>query len=91
MITTAVAPYIENIQKNELPTKGALMYDVLAAYYLLRPNLFTVRTSSILVDESRGATTECLGEEMVTIAVEVPENSFVNDFIGSINQREIAN
>lgn len=91
MITTAVAPYIENIQKNELPTKGALMYDVLAAYYLLRPNLFTVRTSSILVDESRGATTECLGEEMVTIAIEVPENSFVNDFIGSINQREVAN
>lgn len=90
-ITTAVAPYIENIQKNELPTKGALMYDVLAAYYLLRPDLFTVGTSSILVDESTGLTTQYLGGEIVTIAVEVPENDFVNNFIESINQRDIAN
>lgn len=89
LITTALAPYIENIQKYELPTKGALMYDVLAAYYLLLPDLFTIRTGSILVDESRGFTTQCLGGEMVTIAIEVPENIFVNDFIESINQRDI--
>lgn len=87
LITAALVPYIENIQKNELPTKGALMYDVLAAYYLLRPDLFTVRIGSILVDETSGVTTQHLDGEMVTIAIEVPENSFVNDFIESINQR----
>lgn len=86
-ITAALAPYIENIQKNELPTKGALMYDVLAAYYLLRPDLFTVRIGSILVDEPSGVTTQHLDGETVTIAIEVPENSFVNDFIESINQK----
>lgn len=86
LITAAIAPYIENIQKNELPTKGALMYDVLAAYYLLRPDLFTVRIGSIVVDESRGFTTECSGGEVVAIAIDVPEDRFVNDFIESINQ-----
>lgn len=90
LIIDAIAPYIENIQKNELSTTGALMYDVLAAYYLLRPDLFTVRNNSILVDESRGFTIQYLGGEKVTIAIEVPESDFVNDFIESINQREIA-
>ena len=91
LITAAIAPYIENIQKNELPTKGALMYDVLAAYYLLRPDLFTVRVSSILVDKSRGFTTQTLGGDMATLAIDVSENSFVNDFIEIINQREVIN
>lgn len=91
LIITALAPYIDNIQRNELSTKGALMYDVLAAYYVLRPDLFTVKSSPIVVDAVKGMTKERLGGEMVTIAVGVPEDSFVTDLIGSINLREIAN
>ena len=86
MIIRAIAPYIENIQKNELQTKGALMYDVLAAYYVLCPDAFIVKHVPITVNIENGIASETFDGDMVTVAAGVSENGFVDYFIKSINQ-----
>ncbi len=55
-LISALTPYIQNLQANELETRGALMYDVLAAYYLLKPELCSTRDAALVI-ETAGAYT----------------------------------
>ena len=52
-VVSALRPYIRNINNGELKTNGALMYDVLAAYYLLFPEKCETGRDNVKV-ETRG-------------------------------------
>lgn len=87
-------PYIRNLKEFELDTRGALMYDVLAAYYVLRPTMCNTRVGRVSVEtddeDCIGKTTMTQKQENATanrgkIVQSIPYQQFVNDFFAVIN------
>ena len=87
-----LVPYIENIKKFE-GMMGALMYDPLAAYYLVNPSAFQLEEMDIKI-ETRGEYTfgmsvaerrvVALKVPNVKVAVKIDGKKFINDFVDSI-------
>lgn len=85
--------YIQGIGNDE-DTKGALVYDVLAAYYLINPLAFKTLDMDIVI-ETKGEYTFGMtvaekrlnkGTNLNTrVVVEVNRDTFVNDFIGYLS------
>ncbi len=91
-VTTALSPYIRNIQRNELKSQGALMYDVLAAYYLLAPEVCTTRNRRVIV-ETNGTYTYGMtlidyraSRPNATIVTDIPAPHFINDYFRMLNK-----
>lgn len=82
--------YIEGIGSDE-GTKGALVYDALAAYYLINPKAFTTQEMDIVI-ETQGKHTfgmtvaERRGNKIsnlnTLVTTKVDRDKFVGDFIG---------
>lgn len=85
-IITALTPYIRNIQNNELPTKGALMYDVLAAYYIACGDECEVEVVGVRVDSAIGKTLKDEKGKNTKIATNADEEVFVDFFIDSLSR-----
>lgn len=96
-LLSTLAPYIKNIQQDELPTEGALMYDALAAYYLLRPDSCQTKDEAIVV-ETRGEYT--FGMTLIDkrpfskkepvnarIVTGIPKQKFIDDFFETLNTK----
>lgn len=96
-LLSALQPYIRNIQRSELATRGALMYDALAAYYLLKPEICETKDEALVV-ETKGEYT--FGMTLVdkrpfskkesinaTIVTNIPEKQFVDDYFALLNGR----
>lgn len=94
-LTSMLAPYIRNLQESELKTRGALMYDALAAYYLLKPEVCTVREEAFVVET---AGTHTYGMTLIdkrpfspkrppnaTIVTSIPQQQFIEDFFNLLN------
>lgn len=72
---------------------GALMYDPLAAYYLINPKAFELEEMDVVV-ETRGEhsfgmsvaerRTGALKKPNVKVAVKIDGQKFIDDFVGSI-------
>lgn len=93
-VISAVTPYVRSINKNELKTRGALMYDVLASYYLINPDAFDTRQDNVIVDIENGATycNNQLGESRMsrygreaTITTNIPYPVFIDGFFGMLS------
>lgn len=86
--------YIRGIQTFE-KTKGALMYDPLAAYYLIRPEVFTLKEMDILV-ETKGELTRGMtvaerrtGEAKnpnTMVVTRIDRGAFINDFFDILSR-----
>lgn len=94
-LLSALKPYIRNIQQSELATRGALMYDALAAYYLLKPDECETEDVAMVV-ETKGEYT--YGMTLIdrrpiskkdinnaTIVTNIPEGQFIEDYFMVIN------
>ncbi len=91
-LSKMLVPYIENIKKFE-GMMGALMYDPLAAYYLVNPSAFQLEEMDIKI-ETRGEYTfgmsvaerrvVALKVPNVKVAVKIDGKKFINDFVNSI-------
>ncbi len=92
-------PYIESLKK-DMASEGALMYDVLAAYYLLEPKKCSTQEINIELetkgDYTRGMTiidkrpvpdSKKPNAERVT---SIPEEAFKSRFITTLNDRQLA-
>lgn len=91
-LSKMLVPYIENIKKFEGMT-GALMYDPLAAYYLINPSVFRLEEMDIRIEtkgeytfgmsvaERREVASKVLN---VKVAVKIDGPKFINDFVNSI-------
>ncbi len=87
-IIDMIKPFIRNI-KSHLDVNGALVYDAIAAYYLICSNQFKLSPMDILI-ETDGVLTRgmCVIEKRneidkipnILVAVDVNVNSFKNDF-----------
>ena len=84
--------YIAGIEKYE-KTKGALMYDPLAAYYLMNPQAYRTRTMDVQIETvselTRGMTvadkrTWGTQHPNVTVATAVDATVFTHDFITTL-------
>lgn len=84
-----MAKYIEGIKVGE-KVSGALMYDVLAAYYLINPQVYTLKPMDIKIETlselTRGMTVaerRVWGEKNcnVEVVVGIDDKAFVADFI----------
>lgn len=89
-----INPYIKGIQEFE-KTSGALMYDVLAAYFLVNPSAFTNRDMDIQIETeselTRGMTVADrrnwgLKKENTTVVKKIDEAKFREDFFMILNQ-----
>lgn len=96
-LISALTPYISNIQKNELPTRGALMYDALAAYYLLKPEACETKDVALVV-ETKGEYTNGMtlvdkrtfskkAPNNATIVTHIPEQQFIDDYLETLNKK----
>lgn len=88
MVISAIAPYIRRIQENELPTKGALMYDVLAAHYLLQPELFMTKSATVAINIATGATSVVARGNAATLVMDISEARFLDNFMNIVNQSQ---
>lgn len=96
VVTAALRPYTQNIQRTELKTKGALMYDVLAAYCLLKPDLCKAINGRVFIETDEaskyGQTTfeECsISENELnngSVVFSIPQLQFLDDFFATLNQ-----
>lgn len=86
--------YIKGIQFFE-KTRGALMYDPLAAYYLINPEAFKIETMDVLVetesDITRGMTVadrRTWGDKHpnINVAMSADREMFVKDFLKILKQ-----
>jgi len=86
--------YIEGIKNNE-NFDGALMYDPLAAYYLLNPSAFKLKPMDIMIETAseltRGMTVadkRDWGEKNynVDVAISVDKQLFTKDFIATLKK-----
>ncbi|HMQ97017.1 MAG TPA: nucleoside hydrolase [Candidatus Nanoperiomorbaceae bacterium] len=96
-LQSALAPYIQNIQRSELSTRGALMYDALAAYFVMKPKACEIRDEAIVV-ETKGEFTygmtlidrrpfskkEPVNAQIVTF---IPEQQFIDDYFETLNEQ----
>lgn len=89
-IKKMMASYIQGIQQFENNITGALMYDPLAAYYLVNPNAYKIVPMDILVETqselTRGMTVadrRTWGDKdyNCNVVVFIDRNEFVNDFL----------
>lgn len=85
-----VEHYIEGIGNDE-GTKGALVYDALAAYYLINSKAFTVKEMDILIETEGkytfGMTVAEKRQNKITnlntkVVTKVNKDKFVEDFVG---------
>lgn len=90
-----IKPYIRNINRFELPVEGALMYDVLAAYAILRPKLCLFREDFVQV-ETKGELTSGMTlvdrretgkrkRNNAKIIERIPKEQFIDDFFAVLN------
>lgn len=95
IVSAAMKPFIENIRKGELDTKGALMYDSLAAYYLLKPEVCEIEDVALVV-ETKGEFTYGMTlidrrpfskkeSNNARIVTAIPEKQFTDDFFKTLN------
>lgn len=88
-ILKIVKPYIEALKKYE-GQDGAIVYDALAAYYLLNPSAFTLSPMCVDIETTQLSN---LGQTMVDynkrpnvlVATSLDKAKFVSDFITIIN------
>lgn len=91
-LSRMLVPYIENIKKFDAMT-GALMYDPLAAYYLINSAAFGFEEMDVVV-ETKGEYTfgmsvaerrpGALKKTNVKVAVKIDRQKFIDDFVGAI-------
>lgn len=88
-IMSMMEKYIEGIEKME-NVKGALMYDPLAAYYLINPKAYTLQSMDIKIETNgnitRGMTVadrRNWGSKVpnVEVATQIDKKMFVGDFL----------
>lgn len=92
-ILSMMKHFIKGIAKFET-AQGALVYDALAAYYLVRPEAYTLEEADIHV-ETKGEYTDGMtvkeqrsyikAENNVDLVVKINRNKFVNDFISILS------
>ena len=82
--------YIEGIEKFE-GTVGALMYDPLAAYYLINPDAYKTELMNIKIgvedDNKRGVTMIDSSGHEVQVVVSVNKTEFEKDFFAILNRQ----
>ncbi len=88
-IVNMMRQFIVGIEKNE-GTKGALVYDVIAAYYLINPEVFKLKPMDIVI-ETKGEYTfgmtvaeKRIAERInanIEVVVSVDSEQFVSDLI----------
>ncbi len=94
-LQSALAPYIKNIQRSELSTRGALMYDALAAYFVMRPEVCEVSGAAVVV-ETKGEFTYGMTlidkrpfsqkePDNALIVTAIPEQQFIDDYFATLN------
>ena len=96
-LLSALEPYVSNIQKSEFSTRGALMYDVLAAYHMINPEVCETEDVALVV-ETKGEYTS--GMTLVdrrsfskkepsnaTIVTHIPEQQFIDDYLAILNNK----
>lgn len=94
-LLSALRPFIENIRIDEMETEGALVYDALAAYYLMKPEVCQAKDDAVVV-ETKGEYT--FGMTLVdkrpiskkepanaTIVTDIPREQFIEDFFTVLN------
>ncbi|PIR57478.1 MAG: hypothetical protein COU72_00730 [Parcubacteria group bacterium CG10_big_fil_rev_8_21_14_0_10_41_35] len=97
IINKLMKPYIKAMAKYE-EQKGAIVYDALAAYYLLNPDAFTLTPMDIVV-ETKGEFTKgmCVqnrslsAKTNIMVATDIDKQQFKNDFIKIINSSKKIN
>lgn len=95
-VCAAMAPFIENLRVDELDVSGALMYDPLAAYFLLKPEVCQTRDAALVV-ETKGEFT--YGMTLVderpfskkapanaAVVTNIPRQQFVDDYFAILNR-----
>lgn len=94
-LQSILTPYIASIQSTELSTRGALMYDALAAYYVIRPEVCEVRSEAIAV-ETKGEFTYGMTlidtrpfskkePDNARIVTSISEQQFIDDYFAILN------
>lgn len=91
VIKNLMMPYIKALAKYE-DQPGAIVYDALAAYYLLNPKVFTLTPMDIVI-ETKGEFTKgmCVqnrtsfAKANIMVATDIDKQQFKNDFIKVIN------
>lgn len=90
LIIQLIRPYIKALKKYE-NQDGAIVYDALAAYYLLNPSAFTLTPMSLTIETIRSKN---LGQTKlnsslppnILVATSLDKARFVDDFIKIINE-----
>lgn len=95
-VVSALVPYIRNIRRSELKTRGALMYDVLAGYYLLKPELCSVSGEALYIETmgeyTYGMTlldkrpTKKKQLPNANIVTNIPEKQFIDDYFSILGE-----
>ena len=94
-LQSALAPYVANIQRSELATRGALMYDALAAYFVIKPEACDVRSEAIVI-ETKGEFTYGMTlidkrplskkePDNARIVTSISEQQFIDDYFTILN------
>jgi len=88
-ISLMMASYMAGIEKDE-GVKGALVYDALAAYYLINPKAFVLESMDIVIETSGEYTfgmtvvekrVNKVKKTNVKVVMRVDKKQFINDFI----------
>ena len=92
VLSNMLVPYVENIKKYD-NMAGTLMYDPLAAYYLINPSTFQFEEMDIKI-ETKGEYTfgmsvaerrvGALKNPNVKVAIKIDGQKFIDDFVGFI-------
>jgi len=94
-VTKMMKPYIQGIQTFEKTTVGALMYDPLAAYYLINPDAYKLTAMDVQIETTseltRGmsvADRRSWGDKNnnVEVATAVDREAFAQDFFVILNK-----
>jgi len=90
IILSIMKPYIKALQKYE-NQKGAIVYDALAAYYLINPKAFTLTPMSISIEiKNKNKLGQCIVDinqsPNTFIATNITKNQFKQDFIDILNK-----
>ncbi len=93
-VCAAMKPFVANLQANELDVSGALMYDALAAYFVLKPEVCETREVALvvetegvftagmtLVDERPFSNKEPVNASIVT---RIPKRQFIEDYFATV-------
>lgn len=96
-LLSSLVPYVDNIRRDELSTRGVLMYDALAAYYLLKPEACKTSDEALVV-ETKGEYT--FGMTLIDrrpfseksspnakVVTSIDEKQFIDDYFAVLNQK----